>query len=171
MDYVASTVMQKDVKTVPPSMTVADLEACFVRQQVSGFAVVDDSGKLVGVASRSVVIRELSPPEFEISRMAFTDEENGGTAKAMSQRLAETIGERANTLRVKDIMNTDVVTVGPNDCIHKAADLMYRERIHRIFVVRNDQLLGIYLQEQITIMHTGQHSQLSGPGPPASAHE
>ena len=140
MDYVASVVMKKDVKTVSPTMTVAELEACFNRDKVSGFGVVDE-GKLVGVVSRSDLLAALSP-NLDISRVICTDD-GGGDDDLMAFRLSGSLGDRANTLQVKDIMTTDVLTVGPNDYIHEAADIMYRQRIHRIFVTQDDQLEGI----------------------------
>lgn len=141
MDYVASSVMKKDVKTVPPTMTVAELEARFNLHKVSGFAVVDD-GKLVGVVSRSDVLAALSPG-LDISQVIYRDD---GGIEADNQtvfRISDTLGDRANTLHVKDIMTTNVLTVGPNDYIHEAADIMYRKRIHRIFVIQDDRLEGI----------------------------
>lgn len=141
MDYVASAVMQKDVKTVPPTMTVAELEAFFSLHNVSGFAVVDD-GKLVGVVSRSDVLAALSP-NLDVSQIIDDDESGIEADNVTGFRISETLGDRANTLQVKDIMTTDVLTVGPNDYIHEAADIMYRQRIHRIFVTQEDRLEGI----------------------------
>ena len=140
MDFVASAVMQKDVKTVPPTMTLAQLEVCFVHDQVSGFAVVEDA-QLVGVISRSDVLQALKP-EYDITKLVYEDEssdDDNGTQLSISK----TLGERANNLTVRDMMTANVVTVKPSDPLHHVADLMYSKNIHRIFVVDDDALVGI----------------------------
>lgn len=140
MDFVASAVMQKDVKTVPPTMTLAQLEVCFVHDQVSGFAVVDD-GKLVGVVSRSDVLHVLKP-EYDITKLVYADESDDSEQVAQLS-ISKTLGERANKLTVLDMMTSDVVTITPNDPLHHVADLMYSKKIHRIFVVCDEELVGI----------------------------
>ena len=140
MDLVASAVMHKEVKSVPPTMTLADLETRLVSDGVSGFAVVDD-GKLIGVVSRSDVLRALRPG-YDIAQIPVSDDDDDNVEPAAA-RVADTLGERAQQVLVRDIMTADVVTVAPGDHLHEVADRMYKKRIHRIFVVQQDQLVGI----------------------------
>ena len=137
MDYVVSAVMQKNPISVPPSMTVAELETRLLKERVAGFAVVDEE-RLVGVVSRTDVIKALSP-EGQSLRVTSADESDTGAPANVSPstRVA------AEKMQVKDIMTSDVVTVGPNDHLHEVATLMYTNRIHRIFVVQDERLLGI----------------------------
>lgn len=138
MDFVASAVMQKNVKTVPPSMTLAELETHFVQHQVSGFPVVEQ-GKLVGIASRGDLLRALSAD----GDWATGADEEEREARQEQQRLSAEQTDLASTLYVRDIMTTDVVTVGPNDYLHDVADLMYDKRLHRIVVVEETEVSGI----------------------------
>ncbi len=156
MDYVASSVMRKELETVSPSMTVAELDACFVEHHVSGFAVVEQ-GKLVGVVSRSDIIRALSPA-WDITRLHLSEDAGAPQDRLISPKMAETLGDRLRALHVRDIMTTDVVTVEPNEYLHEVATRMYRYHIHRVFVMHDDELLGIitpfdfvrlYAQDQI----------------------
>ena len=55
----ARDLMQSPVRTVRPEMSLADLERTFLEAGYSGFPVVD-GGKLVGVVTRSDVVRRLS---------------------------------------------------------------------------------------------------------------
>ncbi len=141
MDYVASSVMRKELQTVTPSMSVAELEACLVEHQVSGFPVVEH-GKLVGVASRSDIIRTLSP-DWDITHLPLAGEDSGPLERLVGPRLVKSLGDRLRNLRVRDIMTPEVVTVEPNDYLHDVAARMYRHRIHRVFVVQDEELLGI----------------------------
>ena len=136
MDFVASAVMQKDVKTVPPTMTLAQLEVCFVHDKVSGFAVVEDD-QLVGVVSRADVLQALKP-EYDISKLVYEDDADGTQLS-----ISKTLGERANNLTVRDMMTDKVVTVKPTDALHHVAELMHSKHIHRIFVVQEEELVGI----------------------------
>jgi predicted transcriptional regulator len=51
-------VMQIRIHAVPPEMPLAQLEQEFLDKRVSGFPVVDD-GQLIGVVSRSDIVRQL----------------------------------------------------------------------------------------------------------------
>jgi CBS domain-containing protein len=130
--------MQKDLKVVTPTMTVAELCVNLIRHQVTGFPVVDQ-GHLVGVVSRTDVLQVLSS-QTDIARTLSRDPSPHDSTQ---NDLVADPGELAESLRVEDIMNTDLVTVRSNDPLHNVADLMYRKQIHRIFVVENEELLGV----------------------------
>ena len=57
-ELTAADVMQAAVRTVPSAMSLPELEAEFIAASITGFPVVDD-GKLVGVVSRSDVVRQI----------------------------------------------------------------------------------------------------------------
>lgn len=40
-------------------------------------------------------------------------------------------------------MTCDVITVRPQDYLRDAADLMYKNRIHRVFIVDDKKLVGV----------------------------
>jgi CBS domain-containing protein len=52
-------------------------------------------------------------------------------------------------LTVADVMTKDPVTCSPTDDVDEAADRMMKHQIRRIFVVRNEQLVGVISQADI----------------------
>lgn len=46
-------------------------------------------------------------------------------------------------IKVKDVMSTPLITVGPEATVEVAAKIMYENSIRRLPVVENDNLLGI----------------------------
>src|SRR3972149_5577173 len=58
MDMLVRQIMQRNVRTIAPEVTLPDLEEAFVQQGVGGFPVVD-KGELVGIVSRSDIVRQL----------------------------------------------------------------------------------------------------------------
>lgn len=131
MDYVASAVMHKEVKTVTPCMTLPNLEARFASDRVSGFAVVDE-GKLVGVVSHTDVIEAL-----------HAQHDKGDADRDQVKEAAGVVDRPQDTRCVEHVMTRDVVTVPPNAPLHDLADLMYAKRIHRVFVVDDEKLVGV----------------------------
>ena len=58
MDLLAKEIMQHQVHTIAPHVTLPELERAFLQKGVSGFPVVD-KGELVGIVSRSDIVRQL----------------------------------------------------------------------------------------------------------------
>lgn len=118
MSVLAKDVMQKEVKSVPPDMSLPELERRLSVDAVSGFAVIE-GGRLLGVVTAIDVIRHLS--------------ETGGEGDESSHQQA----------CVRDIMTTDLVEVGPDATLHEIAALMTERCIHRVLITENQQLVGV----------------------------
>jgi CBS domain-containing protein len=76
-----------------------------VQEDVSGLVVTDQEGNLVGIITRTDLLRAFrTSPEWR-------------------------------NQRVGDFMNRDVVTVTPHDHLHHVADLLINKQIHRVVIV------------------------------------
>ena len=56
------------------------------------------------------------------------------------------------SMKVKDIMTKDVITISPSDTLEKAVDLMTKYRIKRLPVVDGDKLVGILTVSDIIVV-------------------
>lgn len=141
----AADVMHVAVKTVPSTMTLADLEDELSRENVSGFPVVD-SGQLVGVVSRSDVLQRISS-EREIAEKTsdfYFDETGFYEARMESWKdIADRVGERLEGLLVGDVMAKQLYTIAIDEPLKEIADRFIRHRIHRLPVTDQGTLVGI----------------------------
>lgn len=144
-ELTAGDVMQVAVRTVPSTMTLPEFESKVLQEQVSGFPVVDD-GKLVGIISRSDVVRQLCR-EREIAQNTsdFYFDETGfhETELTSLNDIADRVGERIEGLRVKDVMATDPRTVSLGQPISDVARCFAEHGIHRLPVTDRGTLVGI----------------------------
>lgn len=127
-------VMQDKVVTISYEASVRELSKLLEEKGISGVPVVDADGRLVGVASRTDIGSGLTNPplasEEDEEPGSFYDEERDdlrGFAQA----------------RVGDIMTEHVVTVDPEDPVSRLIDIMDRDQIHRVFVTRGDEVVGV----------------------------
>lgn len=134
MDLVVSGVMNKNVVAASASMNLEELGSLFVEHRFSGFPVVDD-GVLVGVVTTSDLVKASFPTD-NVTTSTFSNRE-------LRRVLANPLGNVALQTSVGDVMTRDVITVSPQDYLRDAADLMYRNRIHRVFVVNDKKLFGV----------------------------
>jgi CBS domain-containing protein len=116
----ASEIMQKDILAVSPELPLASFEEFLSTEDISGAPVQDDRGNIVGVVSKTDLVRALSG----------RDDEEGIEAS------------RSN-LTVEDIMTRDVVTVSPHDDVKEVVRHMLDGRLHRVLVAENNEVLGI----------------------------
>jgi CBS domain-containing protein len=138
-------IMQKKVKTIAPDKPLPALERELLRWRIGAMPVVERGGKLVGIVSRSDVVRQLCLERSlgEAMADAYRDQTDEKFIEKSRRDVAEAIGQRMERLCVRDVMIRDVITVAPDLPLAKAAQLMIERRIHRLPVVENGKLVGI----------------------------
>jgi len=145
MPRTIADIMQKKVRTIAPERSLPELERELLRARVGALPVVDREGKLVGIVSRSDVVRQLCLERSlgEAMADAYRDQTDASFAEKSQQAIAASIGQRMERLCVRDVMIDDLVTVPPALPVEKAAQLLCERRIHRLPVVENGRLVGI----------------------------
>ncbi len=110
MTLQAKDLMQPEVISVPPEMPLDQFAEFLTIQDIDGTPVKNASGEIVGIASKTDVIRAL---RFQARDRRELDPAN---------------------LTVGDIMTDQVVFVTPNSSPREIAELMIEHRIHRVLV-------------------------------------
>lgn len=145
MDMIATEAMRRCVQTVPASMSLPELERSFVRYGVWAFPVVDND-QLVGVVSRSDIVRQLDAEHETAKRTSdFYRDANGfhELPLATDEQIADRVGERMEQLTVRDVMHRQLFIVTPEQSLRAVADSMVDNGIHRVLVTREGRLLGV----------------------------
>ena len=136
----ARDVMQANVLAVPPELTLAALEDFLLSKRISGAPVVED-GKVIGIVSRSDVVRCLSL-ERSLSGL-IADGLASPEEPASSVRLPTDVEERLTAHTVRDAMVVDPVVVPPDAPIADVARLLHERHIHRVLVTEGATLRGV----------------------------
>ncbi len=104
--------MEKDVRTIDISATVRDAYMVMTEDYVHA-VVITKEGKPVGIISRRDVLRKCFQDDV--------DSEKTSVDKVMSQPL---------------------ITIGPNENVIKAYELMMQKQIRRLIVLENGEMIG-----------------------------
>jgi CBS domain-containing protein len=140
----ARDVMQTEVVTVRPDMPLSELEEVLLRQHIHGAPVVE-GGRVVGIVSRSDVVRQLKLEEQRLTDSAYylepfdaelrTPEDQNRTFEAVAARIAK--------LCVHDVMIEDLLSVAPDATLQEVAKVMLERRVRRLLVMEAGALLGL----------------------------
>ncbi|HHJ38107.1 MAG: hypothetical protein AXA67_02480 [Methylothermaceae bacteria B42] len=120
MTLQAKDIMEPRVVSVPPDMTLDQFEEFLTIQGVDGVPVQDGKGEVIGIASKTDVIRAL---RFQ-KREPF-------------EQLT------GQNITVADIMTNDVIFVPPDLSAREVAEVMIEEGIHRVLVGDKHHVRGI----------------------------
>lgn len=134
----ARDIMKTDVVTIDPEATVRELADLLAETKVSGVPVVDGEMHVVGVVTEGDIIlqdAELHFPHY----IQFLD----GVIYLESVRRFEERFRKAFGAQVRDIMSTELITVGPDTSLREVATLMADEDVNRVPVVDAGRLVGI----------------------------
>ena len=128
-------VMTNLVVMVRPEDSIQEAARRLVRNGISGAPVVKD-GKVVGVISEVDVARALTGPAYIDRGLQTTD------VLSLIMRTSATSHKHNRT--VADVMSSQVFTIGPNESLFRAAQLLDRHDIKRLPVVDDERyLVGI----------------------------
>ena len=140
----ARDVMRKDVVTVRPDMPLNELEGVLLRERIQGAPVVE-GGRVIGVISRSDVVRQLKVEEARLEDAAYYLEPFDADLRKSDEhdRILEGVGVRVATRPVREVMVEDVVSVPPDATLQDVARRMLERPVHRVFVLEEGALLGV----------------------------
>jgi len=143
----AKDVMTTRVLAVPTDMPVEQLAEFLVSHNISGAPVVNEEEALVGVVSLTDLARHEGIPlrrqpsddrhDFYL-RQEIDSLSDYGIEDVESYRISGSSG-----VSVEDIMTPTIFNVLEETPVQTVADYMLRGRIHRQFVTRGNQVVGV----------------------------
>lgn len=135
--------MNTHIVSVSPFTTLVDLERLLIGKNVGGTPVLEH-GKLVGMVSRSDIIRVLSYEQSlaEVQSGAFQNELGMSDRRAV-ELIGGQVGERMQKLTVRDAMTEVRAQVDANTPIRDIARMMMDQRVHRVLITDADHVIGI----------------------------
>jgi CheY-like chemotaxis protein/predicted transcriptional regulator len=130
-------IMTRRVVCVRDTMTIADVADLFTTRRLGGAPVVDAGGDLIGVITRSDVLRYSSDGDDD----SALDDDPGRAGWAVDDRLPQLpIGARGEA-RVAAIMTPFAFSLPGHAPIAQAAALMSYEGVSRVVVVSPDGVI------------------------------
>jgi CBS domain-containing protein len=132
----AVDIMTKNVISVSPEATVREAARLLAENHISGMPVLDDEGRLLGMLTEGDLLHRAEIGTKTRRRSWWLE------WLASNRELAE-IYVKENARRVRDVMTTQVVSVGESTPVREIADLMERHGIKRVPVTYEGELLGI----------------------------
>jgi CBS domain-containing protein len=128
-DPCVADVMTRDPVCIETGATMRQTAELLDEHEISGLPVVDDQLRLVGVVSRTDLLRRLleGPPD------ARRDEQWLDLLTADSTSTVEV--DAAKLGLVDDVMSSDPVTALAGELLPKVARRMADEKVHRIVVI------------------------------------
>lgn len=127
-------IMLKNTTSVIPDCYLGEVIEIMAIQRINGIPVVDNQQKVIGFISQHDIIKELLPNYLGII--------NSNSFITEFIQLSKKLKEYANH-RVEDFMKKNIITINEDDNEVMAADLLIRNKIHHLPVVRDGYLVGI----------------------------
>jgi len=136
----ARDIMDTRFHTLRPGQSIADAVKTFhtastaEQKKIFGLMVIDEQDRLVGMLSMYDILLFVRPKHAGL----WGEMQDLPLEGAFDELL-----ERVKSIRVADIMTTDVVTIGPDTHVMVIADLMIKRHIRRLPVVDGKEVVGI----------------------------
>ena len=152
MEATARDIMLDVFPVISPQQTIAEainqfrrLVGTESRRRVFGMMVTDEAGKLIGMISMYDILLCIRPKHIDFWS-DMTDIDVTG--------LIDTTCDRIKSIRVGDIMTTDVITIAPETHIFVILDIMIKKHVRRLPVLDGDKIVGIvYISDLFYYLH------------------
>jgi CBS domain-containing protein len=153
----AAEIMVSDVISVRPDQSVRDVAEILLRCRISGVPVLDSAGDLVGMVS-----------EGDLMRRADTGTEHRRSWWLRLLMGREGLAEeyvKEHSRKVSDIMTGTVITASPETSWGELADLMERNGIKRLPIVKNRKVVGLVSRANLLQALATMRAQIAGVKP------
>lgn len=129
----ASDVMTRNVVSVRPDATAAEVAALLLEKRISAVPVVDGEGRLVGMVSEGDLLRHPPADSPRAWWLRLFD---------ATQVTLEEVAQ-SKSLPASKLMTHDVLAVIEDAPLQLVATMLIRHRVKRVPVVRNGKIVGI----------------------------
>lgn len=140
----AYEIMTADVITASPHDRIDYVIKLLLEHNITGLPVIDDQRKVIGIITEGDIIyrsNEIKLPRYLAifdSYIFFDNPEN-----------LETQLKKMTGFLVEDVMTKKVITVDHDATVEQVANVMTKNRINRVPVVKNEMLVGIISRRDI----------------------
>jgi len=151
----ARDVMTRDVETVQDDEEISDVLTKLARRDFTGFPVVDDDGKLVGIVTQRDLVDIFQPSErtlwIPVGFPPFLEPVEYAVDISWNDLDVNLDLMRNASKPVRKVMTEDVVTVAPDDDLDEVLALLSDEDrdINRVPVVENGYVEGIITRQDL----------------------
>jgi predicted transcriptional regulator len=140
----AKDVMTRKVLYALADWSIERLTEFLVENSISGAPVVSDQGKPVGVVSLTdIALQETSPMRDLQSQIPHDYYLHGLECQYSREEISSFSIRGEPVVTVSNIMTPTVYKVSEDATVQEVADTMIKNRIHRIFVTRRGELVGV----------------------------
>jgi len=136
-ELVAADVMTREVATVGPDTNLRQVAGVLAARRISGVPVVDAEGRLLGMVTEADLLRTDAIQARRRYEWLEKLAEGYDLAPAFIAAMRET--DRPASA----VMHHNVVTVGETTTLQEIADLMTKNAIKRVPVLREGKLVGV----------------------------
>jgi CBS domain-containing protein len=139
----AADLMNPEVLTVREDMTVEELAAFLIDNEITGAPVEDREGRLAGVVSVvdvAAAASESGDPEPDKSGSDYYER---GFDDSLSEEEIEDLRSEGAALTVADLMTPAIYSLPEDATVSEVASMMLKGHLHRVLVTRGEKVVGI----------------------------
>lgn len=151
----ARDLMTADVETVHEDDEISTVLQQLARREFTGFPVVDDEDRLVGVVTQRDFVELFQPRDrtiwIPIGLPPFLETLDYGVDLSWNELETELDLAKNAGKPVRTIMTRDVLTVGPDDDVDDVLAILAADDrdVNRVPVVEGDTLVGIVTRQDV----------------------
>ncbi len=139
----AKSIMNSSVRSLRDDMSLQEASNFLTENEISGAPVVDESNLFVGVLSVTDIAQDCAERGQFVEMHPGTDHYRLGWEDRLDATETEHLLVGTEDKLVRDVMTPTIYTISEDTPVHEIAQTMVAGRVHRLFVTRHGDLVGI----------------------------
>ena len=131
----AKDIMRRNIVTVGSRLTLQELTKVLEDNGISGAPVVDETGAVLGVVSKTDLVRSQRESSAGVP---LDHREIDGPPLSLGIHFDD-----GDQTRVEQIMTPGAIAFNEDTPLERLAEAMLKRHIHRVLITRDDRLVGI----------------------------